>query len=49
MPETDDVDVFVGGTGGRDKIGDELPGVVADVECIVGGLSRQHGPRMLSS
>ena len=43
MPETHNVDIFVGSTGRRDEVGDELPGVVADVEGVVGGLSRQHG------
>ena len=42
MPETDDVDIFVVGTGRRDKVGDELAGVVAHVEGIVGGLSTQN-------
>ena len=49
MPETDDVDIFVGSTGRRDEVGDELTGVVADVEGIVRGLSRQHGTKMLRS
>ena len=43
MPETDDMDIFVVGTGRRDKVGDELAGVVAHVEGIVGGLSTQNG------
>ena len=43
MPETDDVDIFVVGTGRRDEVGDELTGVVAHVEGIVGGLSTQNG------
>ena len=43
MPETDDMDIFVGSTGRSYKVGDELPGVVADVEGIVRGLIRQQG------